>query len=57
MRRQPGFVYAIRLETYQQTMNVPAEKNSYREKVYCNYGEVTCGKVDVLNVTVLFGYD
>ena len=32
IRRKPGPIYATRLGTYQQMMNVPDEKNSQREK-------------------------
>ena len=33
MRHQPGLAYATRHGTFQQVKNVPAEKNSEREKL------------------------
>ena len=40
MRCQPESVHAIGHGTYQQMMNMPAEKNSGKREIQCNQGEV-----------------
>ena len=55
MRRQPGSIYATQLRTYQQTINMLAEKKPVKRKTTATMAKLPARKVDAMNVNVFIG--
>ena len=55
MRRQPGSIYATQLRTYQQTINMLAEKKPVKRKTTATMAKPPARKVDAMNVNVFIG--